>query len=104
MAYVGHPVDEDVMFLTAGRDMDWGIEFTEPCGTPVDIAHGDLFFDFPNSDRWFFTVSGNKATLKVESEVVDRVADRSRWQLVFLPHGEAAGGVCLARGYVRRQK
>ena len=103
MAFVGHVVDDDVMFLTAGRDMYWGIEFSEPCGAPVDVSHGDLFFEF-DSDRWFFTVDGHRATLKVESEVVDLVPDRARWQLVFLPAGEAAGGVCLARGYVRRQK
>ena len=53
---------------------------------------------------WEFTIAGTKASLKVESEAVDKVANRTHWQLVWLPAGEPAGGDPVARGVVRVQQ
>lgn len=48
--------------------------------------------------KWPFTISGNTASIKVESELVDEVNTGTRWQLVFMPAGEAGGGQLVARG------
>jgi hypothetical protein len=54
--------------------------------------------------KWPFVIDGALATLKVESEEADKIGDRTPWQLVFLPTGEAEGGDALARGTVRVQQ
>lgn len=53
--------------------------------------------------RWVFDIVGDTASLKVESEHLDRIGNRTRWQLVFLPDGEPAGGISVSRGVVRVQ-
>lgn len=53
--------------------------------------------------KWPFDIVGDTASLKVESESVDLIGSRTRWQLVFLPDGEPAGGLTVARGIVRVQ-
>jgi len=55
------------------------------------------------SDRWPFTISGSLATVKIESEDADKIPERTRWQLAFLPAGEEDGGIPLARGTVKVQ-
>lgn len=50
--------------------------------------------------KWPFTISGDTATLKIESSEVDKIVPRTKWQLVFLPAGEAAGGQAITRGSV----
>lgn len=50
---------------------------------------------------WHFTIDGDLASLKVESEEVDKIPDRIPWQLVFLPDGEAAGGDPVALGQTK---
>lgn len=57
----------------------------------------------PGKERltyWYFDIEDDTATIKVESEEVDKVTPRTKWQLVFLPDGEPAGGVPVARGNV----
>jgi hypothetical protein len=54
--------------------------------------------------KWPFVIDGALATLSVESEEADLISDRTPWQLVFLPTGEAEGGDALARGTVRVQQ
>jgi hypothetical protein len=48
--------------------------------------------------KWPFTITGDTATIKVESEAVDLIGGGTRWQLVFLPTGESAGGSMVSRG------
>ena len=48
--------------------------------------------------KWPFTISGSTASIKVESEEVNKIPQRTRWHLVFLPSGEAVGGDPVARG------
>ena len=104
MSFVGSPHRDDVMFLTRGRDFHWVIQLVDQCGDPLTFPPGDLFFEFVDGSRWFFDVDGSVASLKVESEVADAVANRARWQLVFLSEGEPAGGVAWAKGYVKVEK
>ncbi|BBC53808.1 hypothetical protein [Mycobacterium phage PP] len=53
---------------------------------------------------WNFVIDGSTASLKVESEDVDVIQPRTKWQLVFLPDGEPAGGQPVARGRVLVQE
>jgi hypothetical protein len=55
-------------------------------------------------DRWHFNIAGSIASLKVESEAVNKINNRTNWQLVFLADGEPAGGDAIARGTVVTQK
>ena len=48
--------------------------------------------------KWPLTISGDTATIKVESELVDAVSAGTRWQLVFMPTGESSGGNLVSRG------
>ena len=54
--------------------------------------------------KWVFDIDGYRASLKVESEAVGLIGNRTRWQLVFLPAGESAGGDPISRGVVRIQE
>ncbi|QBJ00196.1 hypothetical protein SEA_PHARAOH_6 [Mycobacterium phage Pharaoh] len=53
---------------------------------------------------WPFVVEGTMAHLKIESDDADRIQPRTKWQLVFLPDGEPAGGEPIARGQVTVQR
>jgi hypothetical protein len=54
----------------------------------------------PRFDYWEFDIVGPQASIKVESELCNQIAHRTRYQLVFLPDGEDAGGWAVARGRV----
>lgn len=54
--------------------------------------------------KWPFVISGSTASLKVESEEVNKILPRTRWHLAFLPDGEAVGGDPVARGRVTVQE
>ncbi|AMS01000.1 hypothetical protein SEA_ARCHERNM_6 [Mycobacterium phage ArcherNM] len=51
---------------------------------------------------WDFVIEGSLASLKIESDKADQIGERTKWQLVFLPEGEVAGGDPIARGTVAR--
>jgi hypothetical protein len=104
MQSVGVSLRDTVMYLTRGRDFVWNIGLVDPCGDPQEFPAGELFFEFADGEQWFFEVDGGLASIKVESERADLVAARARWQLVFLPEGEPAGGTAWARGYVKVEK
>lgn len=52
--------------------------------------------------KWPFTISSNKATVKVASTEADTILPRTRWQLVFKA-ASATGGVARQIGLVFRQ-
>lgn len=54
--------------------------------------------------KWPFSITGDKAVIKVESEDADQIEKGIHWQLVFLPDGEPAGGDPVGRGQVRVQR
>lgn len=106
MSVIGRSLDSSVLVLTKGRDFTWSFIHQNEAGQTVDFPAGDLYFEIYTDPvlTWDFTVVGSEASLKVESEVVDTVPNRTRWQLVFRASGEAAGGEPLAIGIVRVQE
>ncbi|KIA59631.1 DUF7264 domain-containing protein [Nocardia vulneris] len=106
MAIIGEKLDPLVLMLTVGRDFSWSFEHIDTSGQPIPFPAGTLFFEFdtkPAKTQWSFVISGAIANLKVESELADLIPARTRWQLVFLPQGETAGGYPIALGLVQRQ-
>ena len=106
MAVIGVELDQGELVLTKGRDFRWTFSNLDASGNPTAFPSGSLYFEVYGSSTltWTFTISGSSASLKVESTVVDSVPNRTRWQLVFKPTGEAAGGDPIARGVVRIQE
>ena len=106
MAVIGVPLENGSLVLTKGRDFKWVFENLSAAGVPTTFPPGQLFLELGTSPvtKWQFSLSGTKASLKVESEEVNKIPRRTRWQLVFLATGEAAGGDPLARGTVRLQE
>jgi hypothetical protein len=54
-------------------------------------------------EQWQFDIVDSLATVKVESESVNKILPRTIWQLVFLPEGEPRGGDPVALGQVLLQ-
>lgn len=106
MAVIGVELDPSELVLTKGRDFKWTFVNQDMSGTPLAFPAGSLFFEIFTSPvtTWEFDVTGSDAVLKIESTEVDEIPARTRWQLVFKPAGEAAGGDPLAIGTVRVQK
>jgi hypothetical protein len=106
MAEIGSPLDSDTLVLTRGRDFQWTFQNLDENGQPIDFpVGGELFFEFNSQsiDNWDFVIDGDVATIKIESTVADTVPARTKWQLVWLPSGEAAGGDAVALGSVQVQ-
>lgn len=107
MAVIGIELEQDELVLTKGRDFRWTFTNLDENGAATAFPSGSLYFELytaPSTTTWTFTVVGPVATLKIESTAVDLVPARTKWQLVFKPTGEAAGGDPLARGVVRIQE
>lgn len=51
---------------------------------------------------WDFEIEDSMAHIKIESEETDKIAHRTKWQLVFLPDGEPEGGEGIDAGTVSR--
>lgn len=64
----------DYSLLTGINTPSVSVEVLEPGKHPLTL--------------WHFTIDGSLAHLKVESEEVDKIVDRTPWQLVFLTAGE----------------
>ena len=106
MAVVGPVFAPDKMFLTRGRDFKWAYQLVNEQNTPTNFPAGRLYFEIATNPvtTWEFAISGSYASLKVEHDKADLIPDRTHWQLVFLPTGEAAGGDPIAIGTVKVQK
>lgn len=101
---IGTELDNEQLVLIKGRDFKWSFQNLDVNDQPVDFPAGSLFFEFAGDiSPWTFTVDGDTASLKVESEVVDTIPARTKFQLVFLPDGEAVGGDAIALGTVSVQ-
>jgi hypothetical protein len=105
MSVIGVELDPVDLVLTKGRDFRWTFENLDSSDLPVDFPSGTLYFEVATASplTWTFTIVGSLASLKVESEVVNTVPSRTKWQLVFRPTGEVAGGDIVAYGTVRVQ-
>lgn len=107
MAVIGVELEQDELVLTKGRDFRWTFTNLNASGAPTNFPAGSLYFELattPSPTTWNFTISGNTATIKIEHTQVDLIPARTKWQLVFRPSGEAAGGDPIARGVVRIQE
>jgi hypothetical protein len=111
MSVIGLNLGRDSMILYTGRDFKWTFQNLNEDGvTPEDFPDGDLYFELSVSTdsgvtpttKWDFTITGDTASLKIDSELADLIPARTQWQLVFLVTGEAAGGDPVAYGTVRR--
>lgn len=95
--------------LVDGADYSWHFTLKYPqghaqAGQDQPFPAGQLFyriFTSPVETKWQFTVAGSVASIKVESDEVVKVPDRTRFHLVWLPAGELAGGQVWAIGKVR---
>ena len=105
MAVIGVELNQDQLVLTKGRDFRWNFVNVDTAGAPIAFPSGTLYFEVATATplTWLFTISGSSAALKVESDVVGTVPNRTKWQLVFKPTGEVAGGDIVAYGTVRVQ-
>lgn len=104
---IGIELDPTELVLTKNRDFKWTFQNLDESGAAVNYPAGSLYFEVytqPSTTTWTFTITGSSATLKVESDVVNTIPNRTKWQLVFKASGEAAGGDPLARGVVRVQE
>jgi hypothetical protein len=75
-----------------------GLTGQTPAVIPVVVSVGAT-----GITEWDFVITGSSAVLKVESEEVDKISNRTHWQLVWMPSGEPAGGDPVARGVTRVQ-
>lgn len=106
MSVIGLKLNSDTLVLTTGRDFKWNFQNLDESGNAADFPAGSLYFELSNTSpvtQWPFTISADTATIKVESDQADLIPDRTKWQLVFLATGEAAGGDPVALGTVKRQ-
>lgn len=106
MAVIGLELQPIQLVLTRGRDFKWSFQNLDENDSPLDFPPGELYFEFsvgsPHT-KWEFLIAGSMADLKVESTAADLIPARTKWQLVFLADGEAAGGDPVARGQVKEQ-
>lgn len=99
---IGTAFDAQRLVLTLDRDFRYTMTNLDEDDNPINFPSGSLFFQLqtsPSDTNWVFTISGAVATLKVESTVVNTIPRRTKWQLVWLPTGESAGGDPLAIGF-----
>jgi hypothetical protein len=104
MADLGIRADQDTLVLWKGRDFKWAFDNLDPeTGDPIDFPAGRLFFELQTGEtptEWDFSFNGSQAVIKVESDEVAQIPKRTKWQLVFLPDGEVAGGDPITAGLV----
>lgn len=105
MSVIGVELDPVDLVLTKGRDFRWSFLNVDGSGNEENFPSGSLYFEVATAPplTWNFTISGAAASVKVESDVVATVPNRTKWQLVFRPTGEVAGGDIVAYGNVRLQ-
>lgn len=106
MSVIGVELERSTLVLTKGRDFRWNFQNVDESGNPIDFPSGSLYFELDTQPQtiWEFTIDGENASLKVESDDVDEIPGRTKWQLVFKATGEAAGGEAIAMGTVRVQE
>lgn len=105
MSVIGVELEPDTLVLTKGRDFRWAFKYVNDANVSTPFPAGKLYFEFDVNPvvKWEFTISGDTASLKKESEDVAAIPARTKWQLVWLPTGEVAGGDPIAYGRVKVQ-
>lgn len=111
MAVLGTVLEqENELVLTRRRDFIFSFVHLDNDLEPSNFPSGSLYFEFSTDPMivWHSTIVGTTATFNIESEDVDFLINSYlesgiRWQLVFLPTGEPAGGYPVALGSVTVQ-
>jgi len=102
----GDSVFRESLDFVVGDDFSRSYEHRDwPADVVSPFPAGSFFYEFfvePVHVKWVFVVSGSLMSLKVESEDVAKIPDRTHFHLKFLPAGELAGGSTLVAGNVRR--
>lgn len=105
MSVIGPVFAPDKLYLTRGRDFKWAYKLVDTAGVEQPFPAGRLYLELATTPltTWEFVISGAEAVVKVEHEVADLIPNRTKWQLVFLPENEPAGGDPVALGTVKVQ-
>jgi hypothetical protein len=100
---IGLKLPPETLVLTRGRDFRWAFQNLDANLDPEDFPAGDLYFELATGEtptEWHFTIVDDLASLKVESDDSDLIPTQTKFQLVWMPDGEAEGGEVVALGKV----
>lgn len=103
---IGIKLPPETLVLTRGRDFKWAFRNLDANLDGEDFPAGDLYFELATGDtptEWHFDIVDDLASLKIESEDADLISNRTTFQLVWMPDGEAEGGDVVAIGRVQVQ-
>lgn len=101
MCDCGQGFAQDRINLVAGCDWKKAYKLVDRNGVDVPFPAGRLYYRIAVGGEtvlWEFAISGSEAVLKVESEDVDLIPNRTKYKLIFHPEGEEAGGDPVALG------
>lgn len=70
---------------------------------PTPFPPGELYIELCGNPPKVFqaVINGANAVIKIESEDCDKIADRTKYQLVWKDAGEPAGGQCVGFGNIK---
>jgi hypothetical protein len=97
-------INPEPLPLYRGRDYERTFVAHDPVTQqPVPFPAGQLYIELCGAVKKVFqaTISGPNAVFKIESEDCDKIADRTKYQLVWQATGEPAGGQCVGFGQVK---
>lgn len=104
MAVMGVFINPEPLPLYRGRDYQRTFVSKDPVTKqPTAFPSGQLYIEFCGTPKKVFqaTITGSNAVFKIESEDCDKIADRTKYQLVWQATGETAGGQCVGYGTVK---
>lgn len=101
MADHGNPTPKDTMTLNKGEDFIMPFELQEGEFDPgFEMFY--RFFELDPIIEWPFSISGNLAVCRVESEEADLIEAREKWQLMTRENSDPTTETQLVWGTVKR--
>ncbi|PQP24176.1 DUF7264 domain-containing protein [Rhodococcus opacus] len=94
---IGLTPTECKLVLATGGDFQWTFRYdggNYPAGSSLYFIVGE--------DQWDFTISGDTATIKIESAVADLVPTQTRFRLIFKETTTPTTETVIAYGTVTR--
>lgn len=101
MADLGVEPVKGTMFVATGGDFVWNYRY-EKDGAPADFPSGASLDLLIGDDLHSFTISGDTATIKIESEDSDEIADRTGFRLRLTEPTTPTTETILVYGQVKR--
>lgn len=86
------------LVLSTGGDFQWSFVWKDgdfPTGSALYLLVG-------SSEKWDFTINGDIATIKIESEVADLVAANTPYRMVFKRDTTPTTETVICHGKVKR--